>query len=161
MPFSLVLDLERGNRPQQLRCPFAENHERGDIRKSARYYPSSNRVFCFTENKSWRPTDYVAQKRRITQLEAAKWILDKFSGKEERARLSRTVDLQVPRSPSRDCVLALADILPPGSLMREYAELVAEKEFDERYLTYYIEIERELEALKREVADARSCEKDA
>lgn len=71
------------NVPTQIRCPFAkEKHVRDDVHKSARYYPDTNRIYCHAEGKIWSPVSLVAQKLGISNLEAAKAILNRAGGRD-------------------------------------------------------------------------------
>lgn len=60
----------------QMRCPFAdERHSAGDRHKSARYYPDTNRIYCYMEAKSWTPVSLLMEKLKLPALEVARMIL--------------------------------------------------------------------------------------
>lgn len=65
-----------------VRCPFPENHEHGDIHKSAFYYKDTNLVHCYTFHKTWSPVLFVVEKLGCDKLEAAKLLLKKFGNSE-------------------------------------------------------------------------------
>lgn len=84
----------------QIQCPFPDHHQHGDRNKSARVYYDTNRIWCFTANKLWTPTQFVAEKLRISKFRAATALLRKFrpdrlsslnSGVDSELRISKKV----------------------------------------------------------------------
>lgn len=81
IPFHYLLTSLK-NTPTQLNCPFAERHSRDDVHKSARYYPNTNRIYCFGEGKLWSPVSLVAEKLGIPHAKAAEAILKRAGGRD-------------------------------------------------------------------------------
>ena len=51
--------------PLKIHCPFHD-----DSRRSARLYPATNSLFCFTESKTWDAVAFVADREGVTMAEA-------------------------------------------------------------------------------------------
>lgn len=84
---------------QQIRCPFHDDHS-----PSARVYADQNKVYCFTEQRSWDVIDAVQTWQRLPTIEdACAWIEREFAvpGVVQslqgslRAQLTRTLPPQV------------------------------------------------------------------
>jgi hypothetical protein len=58
---------------QQVRCPFHE-----DRSPSARIYADQNKVFCFTEARSWDQIDAVETLRQCNRPDALTWLEQTF-----------------------------------------------------------------------------------
>lgn len=72
--FNIPLDMNN----RKTRCLF---HHGGNERSASFYfYPDSNRFHCFGCNKTGLPTDLVALIKRMSKLDAAVFILEKFAG---------------------------------------------------------------------------------
>lgn len=146
IPFSVIIDMPRGDRTQQIRCPFGpdrERHQNGDRSRSARYYQNTNKIFCFTEGKAWRPTDFISEKLGVSQEDAAKALLRRFSGGEEqeRAREHRLNKLQAAVCNHVDedhsaFFEALEFSLPAGDPLREQVGAARDLEQEEGVPTY-------------------------
>ena len=61
----------KSNRPVQIHCPMHT-----DRNKSARVYPDTNTLHCFTESKSWDVVAAVAELEGVSMFEAAKLITE-------------------------------------------------------------------------------------
>lgn len=100
VPFSVILGIR--DREHQIRCIFAENHTDGDRKRSARYYPDTNRVYCHMEGVGWSPVDYVAQRDGIEPLAAAKKLVREFGqnlegmGQALETQIQRELDASLP-----------------------------------------------------------------
>ena len=55
--------------PLKIHCPF-----HSDRRRSARLYPATNSMFCFTESRSWDAVAFVADREGVGMVEAAQII---------------------------------------------------------------------------------------
>ncbi|HDY68676.1 MAG TPA: hypothetical protein ENH85_12925 [Candidatus Scalindua sp.] len=62
------------SRPHQISCPFKFGHAHGDMHPSARIFPDSNKIHCFTEAKSRDIIDAVSEYYGITLLQAVTYI---------------------------------------------------------------------------------------
>lgn len=60
--------------PHQIRCPFVLYHAHGDQSASARIYPGTNTMFCFTEYKSRDLIDCVSEHFSLSLPEAVRYI---------------------------------------------------------------------------------------
>ena len=66
--------LERRERPFQIRCPFPFGHARGDMNPSARVFPETNKIYCYTEAKGWDVIDAVGQYFGLSMRESIRYI---------------------------------------------------------------------------------------
>lgn len=61
-------------KPEQISCPF----HGVDASKSARYYPETNSMYCWTCKKSWTPIFYWMEYQEIKFMAAARQLADMF-----------------------------------------------------------------------------------
>lgn len=59
-----------GGLPEQIHCPFHGT----DVNKSARVYPETNSVYCFTCDKSWDVIHFIQDKEELTFPETLRLI---------------------------------------------------------------------------------------
>jgi DNA primase len=59
-----------GGEPEQIHCPF----HGADINKSARVYPETDTVYCFTCDKKWNVISFVQEQEELTFVEALRFI---------------------------------------------------------------------------------------
>lgn len=60
---------------QQISCPFHGS----DSKPSARYYPESNSMYCFTCKKSWDVISYVMDKKASSYRSSIELLISKFN----------------------------------------------------------------------------------
>ena len=82
--------LERRDKPHQIRCPFPFGHARGDMNPSARVFPETNKIYCFTEAKGWDVIDAVGQYFGLSMRESIRFI-------EHKMRWQRTAEEKIAR----------------------------------------------------------------
>lgn len=90
---------------QQIRCPFHNDHS-----PSARVYADQNKIFCFTEGRSWDVIDAAQSHLNCSLPEALGWLEQEFRIPGVAQTLQGTIRTQ------------LASRLPPNA--RESEELV-------------------------------------
>lgn len=66
--------LERMDRAHQIHCPFTFAHSHGDIHPSARVFPDSNKIYCYTEAKGWDIIDAVGEYFGLSMVKAIEYI---------------------------------------------------------------------------------------
>lgn len=110
IPFSVILGIS--DRRHQIRCPFSENHSDGDRKRSARYYPDTNRVYCHMEGEGWSPVDYVAKREGITPLEAAKKLVRDYGQNAE--GMEQALKTQIERELEASLPEKVVDLLYAG-----------------------------------------------
>ena len=59
-----------GGEPEQIHCPF----HGADINKSARVYPETDTVYCFTCDKKWNVINFVQEQEELTFVETLRFI---------------------------------------------------------------------------------------
>ena len=64
-----VLGIAETDGPSKIHCPF-----HSDRRRSARVYPATNSLHCFTESRSWDVVAVVADQNGVGMLEAVEII---------------------------------------------------------------------------------------
>lgn len=72
-------------KPQQMSCPF---HGK-DVKQSARYYPETNSMYCFTCKKSWDPISFWMEYSSGKFMESARRLANVY-----RVDLSKIADIQ-------------------------------------------------------------------
>ena len=76
-------------RPVQLHCPF---HKGGmETTRSARYYPDTDSLHCFTCKRSWTAVQIVAAHYGVSAKEAARHMGGKPEGQARRKRVEDDV----------------------------------------------------------------------
>lgn len=68
-------DFMGGGFPEQISCPF----HRPDINKSARIYPDTNTMYCFTCRKTWDVVEFVKDKEECSIKEACEQLRSWFN----------------------------------------------------------------------------------
>lgn len=63
-----------GGSPEQIHCPF----HGADINKSARVYPETDSVYCFTCSKNWDVIRFVQDQEELTFVETCRFIRAKW-----------------------------------------------------------------------------------
>jgi len=66
--------LDTPGREEQISCPF----HGADASPSARHYPETNSMYCFTCKKSWDPISFVMEKRETSFKEAVDFLAKKY-----------------------------------------------------------------------------------
>lgn len=66
--------MERSGRPEQIRCPFLAHHMNGDQNPSARIFPESNKIHCFTASCSYDIVDAVQERFELSFIKAIEFI---------------------------------------------------------------------------------------
>ena len=89
------VDLEEAT--QQIRCPFHDDHS-----PSARIYADQNKVYCFTEQKSWDIVDAVQTLLQVSLPDALAWLEHEFNIPGATATLQGTVRTQLASRPPVD-----------------------------------------------------------
>jgi DNA primase len=74
------LGVEHGgvDAPHQIRCPFWQTHQHGDMHKSARVYPDRDRVKCFSCGYYYDVISLVRNYLDLSFPESLKWFADNF-----------------------------------------------------------------------------------
>jgi DNA primase len=108
---TMGLDYEEAT--QQVRCPFHEDNS-----PSARIYADDNKIYCFTEGKSWDVIDAVETIQRCTRHEAIAWLEQQFNVPGVLQTLSGTIRARLTT--------------PVAPNIRETAELVESRLRQER-----------------------------
>ena len=72
------IDAVDGFEGQRVQCPEGYDHSDGGARRSMRIYSASNRAFCFSHNKTYRPVDLAALCYNMPRKLAAKTLLEEF-----------------------------------------------------------------------------------
>lgn len=137
---------------EQISCPF----HGPDRSPSARHYPETNSIYCFTCKKSWDPVSFVMAKRGVRFKEAVNHLAKKagidpsgiwsnmrvsagarIESKGKKVGLSVQDKMHMIRSEVTDSVLACRDTVTP----KKYADMV--------YLTAHLNnIEEEADFMK-------------
>jgi hypothetical protein len=72
--FDLLLDhgteISQNQYEEQISCPF---HGK-DVKKSARHYPQTNTMYCFTCKKAWDPLSFWMESQSVRFMEAARQL---------------------------------------------------------------------------------------
>lgn len=81
VPMSAILtrynvDFMGGGFAEQLSCPFGH---RPDINKSARYYPDSETIYCFTCGKTWDVVEAVKDAEGVDTATACKFLAEWYN----------------------------------------------------------------------------------
>jgi hypothetical protein len=63
-----------GGEPEQIHCPF----HGADINKSARIYPETDSIYCFTCGKNWNVISFVQEQEELTFVETCRFIRAKW-----------------------------------------------------------------------------------
>jgi hypothetical protein len=74
----------------QIRCPFHDDHA-----PSARLYTEQQKVYCFTEQKSWDVVDAVQTLRTCSLPDAVRWLEETFSVPALAATLQSSIRTQL------------------------------------------------------------------
>lgn len=113
------------SRDTQLRCPFHERHEHGDMRKSARYYMDTNKIFCFTENKVWSPVDLFVEKTGKSWNQVASMLIKKYgdSVEDNAERLKQQITRSEQKSDQTVSFMELEDSFEESSVRRYISEM--------------------------------------
>lgn len=67
-------DLRTPEVEEQISCPFHGS----DRRPSARHYPETNSIHCFTCHKSWDPFQFIMEKKGLRFREAVSYVGKKY-----------------------------------------------------------------------------------
>jgi DNA primase len=68
------VDFYGGGLPEQIHCPF----HGADINRSARVYPETDSVYCFTCDKSWDVINFVKDQEELSVAETIRFICSKW-----------------------------------------------------------------------------------
>lgn len=79
VPLSLLLDrtghgLSQYIKPEQMSCPF----HGADLSKSARYYPETGTMYCWTCKKVWSSISYWMEYQEVRYMTAARQLADMY-----------------------------------------------------------------------------------
>lgn len=96
----------------QIRCPFHKGGQ--ELGPSARVYPDTQSMYCFTEHKSWNPVAVLAAHYEISYAEALRRIGEKHgaftsSGRVRPAQVIAECLLAIRTLPLKDRINALLE----------------------------------------------------
>jgi len=69
--YDLIEDVSSQSEPKQIHCPIHE-----DTRKSARVFPDSNSVYCWTCSRAYDPVAIISEEEGISLQAACRYIED-------------------------------------------------------------------------------------
>ena len=125
---------------EQISCPF---HGK-DRHPSARHYPETNSIYCFTCKKSWDPFHFLMEKKGLRFMEAIDYIGKKYSietsGMAYQSDGSRRVKFQKPGAKEQKKELSLEEQMMiargaiEGKILRCRGKVPAKKYMDLVYL---------------------------
>jgi hypothetical protein len=127
------IQLRTPSQEEQISCPF----HGPDRSPSARHYPETNSIYCFTCKKSWDPVSFVMSKRGIRFKEAVNHLAKKAGistagvwgsvgvgqaklGPRKKTGLSARDKILMIRSEVAESLLACRDLVEP----QKYANML-------------------------------------